>query len=546
MGVKNGKKAPSSLAIFLCDTIEASLNLLSKSKSAYFLEKAFAPVEEGPLETNLPVVGTLPACLNGEFVRNGPNPKLRPSGGYHLFDGDGMLHGVLIKDGKASYVNRYVQTSRLSQEVKKGAPLFIKLGDMRGFVGLLKILLYELRAYLGVIDKTNGEGTGNTALAYHNGSLMALHEGDAPYAIQVMADGQLETAGRMTYGGKLDHFFTAHPKIDPVTGEMFAFGYNVQKPQVKYRVISKDGVMRDAVVINLPHAVMMHDFAITEKYAIFLDMPLIFSPKEIVKTGFPFQYDASLPARFGLLPRYATSEASMRWFELPSQFIFHTANAWDEGDEVVLVACRFPYMDLSIADGDKADELDLSLYEYRFNTSTGASSMRELADFRTDFPRINDAFLGRKQRYVYCGTFSHAKVHGVAKFDLTLTPDVRSTDKVPRLGGTCVGYVSHGPSRFGSEPVFVPRYEDPSQGDEDDGYLLNYVSDEVTGVSEMVVLDAKSMSAEPVAVVKLPRRVPSGFHGIFVSQAQIQAQKEAILGNGPSTSSDDVKTALLK
>jgi carotenoid cleavage dioxygenase-like enzyme len=157
-----------------------------------------------------------------------------------------------------------------------------QIGDLVGKKGLAAVALHNLRANLGVIDLSKGYGTANTALVYHNRELLALHEADMPYVLRVLEDGDIETASRLDYDKKLNHAFTAHPKIDPKTGEMFTFGYHQTQACVTYRVISKDGVMGHPVSITLPRSIMMHDFAITKNYAIFLDCPLYFNPKVLV------------------------------------------------------------------------------------------------------------------------------------------------------------------------------------------------------------------------------------------------------------------------
>jgi carotenoid cleavage dioxygenase-like enzyme len=229
-----------------------------------------------------------------------------------------------------------------------------------GQQGLAFLALFQLRLALGVLDLSNGFGTANTALTYHNGKLLALSESDKPYLVQMHDDGDLETIGRYDYDQKLNHAFTAHPKIDPDTGEMFTFGYQADAhPYVTYRVISKDGVIGDPVSITPSGPIMMHDFAITKNYAIFMDCPLYFSPKDMVrKNRDPFAFDETKPTRFGVLPRYAKNESQIRWFEFSTCVIFHNANAWEEEDEVVMISCRSPSLDLeaiSVYDKDKAE-----------------------------------------------------------------------------------------------------------------------------------------------------------------------------------------------
>ncbi|XP_006345443.1 carotenoid 9,10(9',10')-cleavage dioxygenase 1 [Solanum tuberosum] len=496
------------------------------SKPLHYLQGNFAPTDETPPLNDLVVQGHLPECLNGEFVRVGPNPKFAPVAGYHWFDGDGMIHGLRIKDGKATYVSRYVRTSRLKQEEFFGGAKFMKVGDLKGLFGLFTVYMQMLRTKLKVLDISYGNSTANTALVYHHGKLLALSEADKPYALQVLEDGDLQTLGMLDYDKRLTHSFTAHPKVDPVTGEMFTFGYAHTPPYITYRVISKDGIMQDPVPITIPEPIMMHDFAITENYAIIMDLPLCFRPMEMVKNNkLAFTFDATKKARFGVLPRYANNEALIRWFELPNCFIFHNANAWEEGDEVVLITCRLMNPDLDMVNGavkEKLENFCNELYEMRFNMKSGAASQKKLSESAVDFPRINENYTGRKQRYVYGTTLnSIAKVTGVIKFDLHAEPETGKSQL--EVGGNVQGIFDLGPGRFGSEAVFVPS-QPGTECEEDDGYLIFFVHDENTGKSAVNVIDAKTMSMEPVAVVELPKRVPYGFHAFFVTEEQIREQ----------------------
>ncbi|XP_052193271.1 carotenoid 9,10(9',10')-cleavage dioxygenase 1-like isoform X2 [Diospyros lotus] len=519
-------KGFSSKAIDWLEKIIVKLGYDS-SRPHHYLSGNFAPVvDETPPSKDLPVKGHLPNCLNGEFVRVGPNPKFAPVAGYHWFDGDGMIHGLHIKDGKATYVSRYVRTSRLKQEEFFGGAKFMKIGDLKGLFGLLMVNMQMLRGKLKVLDVSYGTGTANTALVYHHGKLLALSEADKPYVLKVLEDGDLQTLGLLDYDKRLSHSFTAHPKLDPFTGEMFTFGYSATPPYITYRVISKDGFMHDPVPITVPEPIMMHDFAITENYAIFMDLPLYFRPKEMVKENtLIFTFDATKKACFGVLPRYAKDELLIKWFELPNCFIFHNANAWEEGDEVILITCRLENPDLDMVNGtvkEKLENFSNELYEMRFNMKTGMASQKKLSAPAVDFPRVNESYTGRKQRYVYGTTLdSIAKVTGIIKFDLQAEPESEKTKL--EVGGNVQGLFDLGPGRFGSEAVFVPR-EPGIISEEDDGYLIFFVHDEVTGKSAVNVIDAKTMSSDPVAVVELPQRVPYGFHAFFVTEDQLQAQ----------------------
>ncbi|TMX00575.1 hypothetical protein EJD97_000547 [Solanum chilense] len=524
----NPNKKFGGKAIDWLEKVIVKLMYKSNVPNSHFLSGNFAPIdEETPPSKDLPVKGYLPECLNGEFVRVGPNPKFAPVAGYHWFDGDGMIHGLQIKDGKATYVSRFVRTSRLKQEEFFGGAKFMKIGDLKGLFGLFSVYIYMLREKLKVLDTSYGNGTANTAMIYHHGKLLALHEGDKPYVVKILEDGDLQTLGMLDYDKRLQHSFTAHPKVDPVTGEMFTFGYSQTPPFATYRVISKDGVMQDPVPITIPASVMMHDFAITENYAIMMDLPLYFRPKEMVKKKqLAYSFDPTKKARFGVLPRYAKNESLIKWFELPNCFIFHNANAWEEGDDVVLITSRLQNPDLDAIKGTEKEEqrdgFTNELYEMRFNMKNGVASQKKLSEAAVDFPRINENYTGRKQRYVY-GTILNniAQITGVVKFDLHLEPETGKTKL--EVGGNIPGIFDLGPGRFGSEAIFVPR-QPGTECEEDDGYLILFVHDENTGKSSVNVIDAKTMSAEPVAVVELPKRVPFGFHAFFVTEEQIQEQ----------------------
>ncbi|XP_031273702.1 carotenoid 9,10(9',10')-cleavage dioxygenase 1-like [Pistacia vera] len=518
-------KGLASKAIDFLETVIVKFMYNNSSLPLYYLSGNFAPVPyETPPTANLYVIGHLPECLNGEFVRVGPNPKFAPVAGYHWFDGDGMVHGVRIKDGRATYVSRFVKTSRLKQEEFFGGAKFGKIGDLKGVFGLFVVFIHLLREKLNVLDLSYGFGAGNTALIYHHGKLLALSELDKPYVLKVFEDGDLQTLGMLDYDKRLKHPLTAHPKIDPYTGEMFTFGCSQTPPYVTYRVISKDGFMHDPVPITISEYVMMHDFAITENYAIFMDLPMRFRPKEMVKENkLILTFDPTIKARFGVLPRYAKDESQIRWFELPNCFIIHNANAWEEEDEVVLITCRIENPDLDMLNGpvkEKNEKVTIELYEMRFNMKTGAASQKKLSAPSVDLPRINERYCGRKQRYAYGAILDNIiKITGIIKFDLRAEPEAEKAKL--EVGGNVKGIFDLGPGRFGSEAVFVPR-ELGISSEEDDGYLIFFVHDENTGKSAVYVIDAKTMSADPVAIVELPHRVPYGFHGIFVTEEQLQ------------------------
>lgn len=456
-----------------------------------FLKDNFAPVREEITADNLKVIGELPTDLSGMFVRNGPNPQFSPIGQYHWFDGDGMLHGVRIIDGKASYRNRYVRTNKFQIEKQEGKALW-------------KGLLEPFQPNHPYGTDTN---TANTALIYHGGNFLALWEGGAPHGIKLP---DLGTIGKCTFNDKLQSPFTAHPKVDAKTGEMMFIGYSIaQPPYLQYGIVSPSGELLQTIPIDLPVGVMMHDFAITENYTIFLDLPMTFRPERVQTGQFPMMFEQDLPSRFGIIPRHGNN-SEVRWFETPACYIFHTLNAYEEGDEVVLVACRMSSTNVFVTDeSDRNPDGDIPLlYRWRFNLNTGTVKEEQLDDVPSEFPRVNEEFVGRKTQYGYSARMTPGNLpvfDGLIKYDL-------NTGKSETH--------EFGLGRYGGEAVFAPRLNASS---EDDGWLVTYVYDENTQTSELVVVDAQDLSGETIARVILPQRVPYGFHGAWVTESQLSS-----------------------
>lgn len=458
-----------------------------------FLTGNYAPVRREIEAASLPVLGQLPGDLDGLYLRNGPNPQFDPPGPYHWFDGDGMLHAVRIAQGEASYRNRYVRTRTWAYEATAGRALWPGLGEAPRF---------DLPE--GIFIKH----TANTALVHHAGRLLALMEATVPYEVHAPS---LETVGPYDFAGALHAPMTAHPKIDPVSGEMFFFGYQVMPPSVVYNVVSPGGAIVHSTEIALRFPVMMHDFAITERHVVFLDLPLVFDAERLMQGKFPVVYRRELGARIGVLPRYGVA-SDVRWFEVVPGAVFHTVNAWEEGDAVVLVACRMEQTDVLAAHLYRREEVPPTdvghLHRWRIDLRTGATTEAPLDDVPCDFPRIHEGLVGRPNRHVYLGRIdvdgNEPCFTGVTKYDL-------------RTGNAETH--TWGRGRMGGEMVFVPR-----QGarDEDDGYLLGFVWDQLEQRSELVVLDGRDLLAPPLARVLLPQRVPFGFHGCWLDATQLR------------------------
>lgn len=473
------------------------------------VKRNFAPVSDELAPENLAVsAGEIPTDLNGTYIRVGPNPYYKPIGRYHWFSGDGMVHGVTLKDGKAAYSNAWVKTNRLAMEKKAGYPVFADMGDFRGVSGLFHIMLDKLKIKCGVIRKKHGSGTANTALAVHAGKVMALNEGDMPYQLRIACSGLIETIGRMTYDGKLDHAFTAHPKVDP-DGDIFFFGYNVEKkPYVKYSYADSKGKKPNASVpIDLPNPIMMHDMAITERYVLFLDMPLVFKPEIMVKEKqLPFVFDKSCSSRIGVLPKYASDASELRWFTIPKgpYMCFHTANAYEDEDNHLIKLYLCLFREFSLSDFTKEGSLPI-LSEVTLDLQSGETLVKHISYLSGDFPTINSHYVGRRNQFCYIALM-HSDELGV--------PDFYGIGKFDLRKSEMVAMYKHGEGRCGGEAYFAPKYDQGREVQEDEGWLMTYVYDSTAEHSELVIVDAQSFVE--TARIKLPRRVPHGFHSLWV------------------------------
>jgi carotenoid cleavage dioxygenase-like enzyme len=458
-----------------------------------YLQGVFAPVSD-EIDAECTVIGNLPDDLAGVFVRNGSNPMFAPKGRYHWFDGDGMLHALHLENGTATYRNRFVRTRALAAELEAGEALWTGINERPDF------------SHAGGPFKD----TANTDLVFHAGRLLALWWLGGPcYEVALPS---LETVGEYDFGGTLTTGLTAHPKLDPETGELMVFDYNVLPPYLTYSVMSADGRMVHHTDIDLPGPRLLHDLAITEHHTIFLDFPLMWDPDLLARGKTKVTFREDMPGRFGILGRHADG-GEITWFEAESCYMYHTINAWESGDEVVLVGCRIenPLADDGDAVVPHIDVLRLEpyLHEWRFNLVTGAVHERALDDVMTEFPRMNNQWLGRPTRYAYSPRIAEEPTllfDGFVKYD---------TDTGL---GTAHGY---GDGRFGGETVFAPRRGATA---EDDGYVLTFVTEAGTGASEAIIVDAQRVEDGPVARIQIPQRVPIGYHAWWVGADELDLQ----------------------
>ena len=437
-----------------------------------YLTGNFGPVNEEVTAVDLAVTGTLPPELDGRLLRIGPNPiGLDNPVAYHWFVGNGMVHGVRIRDGRAEwYRNRYVRDDHVTDTL--GEPR--TPGPRHGM----------------------GSGVANTNVIAHAGTTFAIVEAGG---LPVQLSDELDTVAYTNFDGTLPGSFTAHPKRDPRTGELHAVVYYWEWDYIEYVVIDVAGRVRKVVDVPVPGKPMVHDCAITETQVVLFDLPCTFNlDLAMTGQGLPYLWDPEYGARVGLLPREGTA-ADVRWFEIDDLcYVYHPLNAFDAPDgTVVLDVVVHPKTFATDLHGP--NEGATTLERWVLGHPSGKVRRSVLSDRAQEFPRHDERIIGREHRYGYTTEFSNDG-HGIQLGSLLKHDLEQGSVEVHDVG----------PSRAAMEPVFVPRSTDSA---EDDGWVLVYVHDAERDGCDVEVIAAQDFSAGPVATVHLPARVPFGFHG---------------------------------
>ncbi|MGA1074471.1 MAG: carotenoid oxygenase family protein [Ilumatobacteraceae bacterium] len=440
-----------------------------------YLSGNYAPVAEEVTAYDLPVIGELPVELCGRYLRNGPNPigPVDPAT-HHWFTGDGMVHGIRLRDGRAEwYRNRYVGSSRVS--AARGEP------DIPG---------------RNWNDAPNGP---NTNVGGFAGRTWAMVEaGGCPVELTY----ELETVGRNDFSGTLPGAFTAHPKIDPDTGEMHAMTYAWGQwfDHVQYVVVATDGRVRRTVDIPLGMT-MLHDMSLTGRYAVVYDQPCTVDLELAFAGRFPFRWNPDHGNRVGLLPRDGDA-TDVIWIDVPIGYAFHPMNAYDADDgSVVIDLCNYPKMFDDDILGPFGDGHMGRLERWVLDPSRRTASTTVIDERPNEFPRHRGSLGTKAYRFGYCASPSLDAGAGWPTVKHDLVTGERWT-------------FDHGTGRAAGEPVFVAK---PGRAEEDAGWLVTFVHDLIAGTAEFAVIDAQDFSRGYVARVPLPQRIPFGFHGNWVS-----------------------------
>ena len=435
----------------------------------WWLRGNYAPVMDELEVFDLEVIGTIPPEIDGFFLRNGPNPKTGDSSFWLL--GDGMIHAVEFAKGKAvSYRNRWTQTQALTD----------------GQTSMLS-------------------NPANTALVHHADRLLALYEMGAPHDIQLP---DLTTHGIYRYDFELEGPMTAHPKVDPKTGELFFIGYFPMPPYLRLHRVSPQGVLERTEVIDLPRAVLMHDFQLTEKHVVFFDMPMVFDMENIASSPMPLRFAPEHGARIGIMPRNGGG-ADVVWYDIDASFMFHSFNAYeDTSGRVVLEGSRIH----SFWEGGLDPEAPLPMgtpWRWTINPTTGQVSEAAMMDIGLDFPTIDHRLQGREHRMNY----GLRLAEGTEDYPMYPNGIVKHDRQTGGINIWDCGYAVQP-----DEALFVA---DPNDTGDDAGWLISMVYNRAENRSEVVILDATTVSAGPIARVVMPRRVPFGFHGLWMPRSSI-------------------------
>ena len=449
----------------------------------------FAPIASELSVDHLAVVaGKIPSDLRGAYMRNGPNPLYRPIAFAYPMDGDGMMHAVYFENGRARYRNRFVRTAGLAAERRLGRAIYgsftrpvpidpnlLQPGDPKG--------PFKNGAFINVLQ--------------HAGRLIALNEATTSYEMTM----ELDTGGEWKAGTDQPIRLGAHNRRHPRTGALFTLAYSPLQPAVDFHQIDSGGSVAARFSIALAAPTMIHDFVLTERHIVLLACPAVFDVAA-ARQGQPFlQWRPGLGTRIGLI---ALDGSTAQWLDADPFFVFHFANAFERGGKIFVDYVRHESLALGYA---RTTQRAPALHRMKIDPSTSGVADTQVTGMMTEFPRINDGLEALPTRFVYLPTLTATLKQASppsATFN-TMTKVNAETGDVVRhdFGNKIIG-----------EATFIPR----GSAGEDDGYLAVYTFDPQNETSDLVLLDAAHVDAEPTAVIRLPQRVPQGLHGNWIAK----------------------------
>ncbi|XP_012077565.2 carotenoid 9,10(9',10')-cleavage dioxygenase 1 [Jatropha curcas] len=506
-------------------------------------QENFAPVDElqeAVVVTNID--GKIPDDFSqGVYIRNGPNPlfgglkstiSIFGRSSHTWIEGEGMVHVLYFNkasDGSWTivYNNRHVETETLKLEKQRNKPSFLPAIEGNSSAVLSAFLLNQMR--YGNVNKY----LSNTNVFEHGGKFYSIAENHIPQEIDIFT---LNTLGNWDVNGCWNRPFTSHSKRAPGIGELVIIGVNATKPFMELGIISADGnKLIHKVDLKFNRCTLCHDIGVTQRFNVIMDFPLTIDIYRLLRGGPLIQYNKEDYARIGIMPRYGDAE-SIQWFAVKPNCTFHILNCFEGENEVVVLGCKAldsvipgPEMGLNKSEwfsrrfkhieSDYKNPEDGLLftrcYEWRLNLETGQVKERYLSgtEFSMDFPMINGDFTGLKNNYGYTQIVDSeaSSTSGIAKYGGLAKLYLQERDELVEL--IKVEYHKFERNTFCSGAAFVPKN---GSVEEDDGWIITFVHNEDTNISQAYIIDTKKFRNEPVAKITLPCRVPYGFHGAFM------------------------------
>ncbi|MBK7115215.1 MAG: carotenoid oxygenase family protein [Proteobacteria bacterium] len=444
------------------------------------------------------VEGQLPLDLDGTFYRVGPDAQYPKPKAYEddiFFDGEGHVSMFRFRNGHVDFTSRYVRNDRWKAQHEARRSLF-------GY--------YRNRASDDPSVQNVRRGSHNTHVWVHANRLYALKEDSPPALIHPHT---LETLdANYTFGGALtSQTFTAHPKNDPETGEMFAFGYEAAglgSTDINVFSVGRDGQLKWSAWINAPYCCMLHDFAVTRRHIAFLAIPMAYSPASPVH----WAWDSTKQPWLGVMRRGGDGK-DIRWVPGPMNMSDHTMGSWSDGD-------RF-YWDMDGADGNRFpffphlhDSFDPVKGQARVRRFSMDLSKKRITNFDMQvlYPDVTGALSRQDDRYnvdPYRYGFLVSNTPGKGAGWTMFDHQARSHRTY-----------NPGPDISLNEAVFAPRRKGAPEAD---GYLMGMAYFQKENRSEVLVLDTRDITAGPIARVQLPFKATPQIHGNWIPADQLPA-----------------------
>ncbi|MEN9217461.1 MAG: carotenoid oxygenase family protein [Gloeomargarita sp. DG_2_bins_126] len=437
--------------------------------------------------------GAIPPGLRGTFYRNGPGRLSRGKQRVgHWFDGDGAILAVHFQDGTAQGLLRYVQTEGYQAEERAGRYLFPNYGMTTP--GPLWERLFG----------KNVKNCANTSILPLPDRLLALWEGGAPHRLDRQS---LQTLGLDTLGNLAPTTpYSAHPKRDPKTGEIYNFGVSLGRNATLHLYVSDaNGKIQKRVDLGLDGLPLIHDFVMAGRYLVFLIppvrlniLPLILNLKSYSEA---LEWQPDLGTQILIIDR--ENLEVIRRGTAPAWFQWHFANGCIINERLLRLQ-YIRYQDFAtneylreVSTGNPLTNAPGHLWEMELDVQTGELQREaQLTERDCEFPVVPDVQVGHPWRYTYC-SMKRAGADVVREIDSVIGCYDQHTQTWQEFD--CgVGY-------YCMEPVYVSS--------RDGDYLLNLIFNSHQEQSELWIFPAAQFTDGPCCQLRLPQIVPFGFHG---------------------------------